>query len=226
MVTRPRDDRRGLAPTAGADGYTLVELLLASMIGLVLMGGALTVTHQVTRASNVLLDGSATQEEVQYAIEWMAEAIRPAGANPYAITTGVCPTAGTVFVPIAIDPNGTGLADNIRIKADTNPPNGVLGGVSGACTESGEDVTIAHDRVNFCITRRDNNVDAAAVPMTDRVISALTFRYLDSARAVTAIAANVAYVQISVTGRTVTRDQILAAATAYTLTSEVRVRLR
>lgn len=226
MVTALRPIARTWPPVARPEGYTLVELLLAMAVGLILMGSALVVTRQTTRASNVLLDGSATQEEVQYAIEWVTAALRSAGANSYGITTGACPAASTVFTPIQLDPNGTGRADNIRIKADINPPNGLLGGAAGACTESGEDLTIAHDLAGLTITRRDNNLDQAAVAMTDRVISSLRFAYLDAQRVATTTQAQVAYIQVSVTGQTITRDEYLSAPTTYTLTSEVRVRLR
>ena len=208
------------------DGYSLVELLLAMAVGLMLMASALFVTQQTTKSSSVLLDGSATQEEVQYAIEWITTALRSAGTNPYAIASGGCPAAGTVFTPIALDPNGTGLADNVRIKADINPPNGLLGGATGACTESGEDITIAHDVANSTITRRDHNLDQAAVAMTDRVISSLRFTYLNDSRVATTVAAHVAYIEVSVTGQTITRDQYRGAPATYTLTSEARVRLR
>jgi hypothetical protein len=220
MTTRP------IARAAYPEGYSLVELLLAMTVGLILMGSALLVTQQTTRTSNVLLNGSATQEEVQYAIEWITTTLRSAGANPYGITSGACPVTNTVFTPIQLDPNGTGRADNIRIEADLNPPNGLLGGAAGACSEGGEDLTIAHDLANLIITRRDNNLDQAAVAMTDRVISSLRFAYLDAQRVATAVPAQVAYVQVSVTGQTITRDEYRGVPTTYTLSSEVRVRLR
>jgi len=220
-----RQDARP-AGLARMDGYTLVELLLSMGVGLVLMSAAVFVARQTTLASNVLMDGSSTQEEVQYSVEWISSALRAAGTNPYRIIAGACPAANTTFTPIRLDPNGTGRADNIRIHADVNPPNGLLGGLSGACTEPGEDLTIAHDLTNLCITRRDNNIDQAAVPMTDRVISSMRFTYLNAQGVATAIAAQVAYVQVSITGRTIARDVGRGAAATYTLTSDVRVRLR
>jgi hypothetical protein len=62
--------------------------------------------------------------------------------------------------------------------------------------------------------------------MTDRTISSLRFAYLDAQRVATTTQAQVAYIQVSVTGQTITRDEYLNAPTTYTLTSEVRVRLR
>lgn len=211
---------------ARSAGYTLVELLLAMSVGLILMSAALLVARQTTQASNVMMDGAATQEEVQYSIQWITDLLRAAGSNPYNIATGACPAANTTFTAIQLDPNGVGRNDNIRIHADINPPNGLLGGLSGACTESGEDVTVAYDPVNLYITKRDNNIDQAAMPVTDRVISALQFTYLTAAGAATAVQAQVASIQISVSGRTIARDVQTGAGTTYTLTSSVRVRLR
>jgi len=226
MVTTTRRIARVRLRAARPAGYSLVELLLAMTVSIIMMASALMVTRQTTRTSNVLLDGSAAQEEAQYAIEWITTALRSAGANPYKITIGACPAAGTTFAPIRIDPNGTGLANNVRIMADVNPPNGVLGGAAGACAEGGEDITIAHDEAHSTITRRDNNLDAAAVAMTDGVISSLRFTYLNAQRVATAVDGQVAYIQVSVTGRGNSRDEYRRTAPTYTLTSEVRVRLR
>jgi prepilin-type N-terminal cleavage/methylation domain-containing protein len=217
---------RGETEWRSAHGYTLIELVLAMAIGLVLMGSALLVTRQATRASNVLMDGSSTQEEVQYAMEWITTALRSAGANPYRITTSSCPSASTTFAAIQLDPNGTGRSDNLRLKADSNPPNGLLGGAAGACTESGEDITIAHDLANLQITRRDHNTDQTAQAMTDRVISSLRFTYLNSSRVVTTDANLVAYVQVAITGQTLSRDEYLHTPTSYSASSEVRLRVR
>ena len=35
--------------------------------------------------------------------------------------------------------------DDIRIQADVNPANALLGGLAAPCGEPGEDLTIAHD---------------------------------------------------------------------------------
>jgi len=226
MVTSLTVPVAGPVPMRSQAGFTLVEMLLSMLVGLGLMTAAVMVTRQVTQAANPLFDGAIAQEEGQFAIDWVTAALRSAGANPYGLTVSACPSAGTVFAPIAIDPNGTGLADNVRIQADINPPNGVLGGLAGACTERNEDVTIAHDVANQTITRRDNNLDAAAVDMTDRVITRLRFTYLDSARVVTAVPAQVAYIQVTLTAGTPSRDEIRGQPTTYVLTSEVRIRLR
>ena len=76
----------------------------------------------------------------------------------------------------------TSVMDDLRVQADVNPPNGLLGGVGGVCDEAGEDVTIAHDPTAMTITLRDNNLDDNPIAMTDSVITDLRFAYLDANR--------------------------------------------
>ena len=208
------------------DGFSLVEFVIAAGLSIVVLGASTLLMQQFTRSYNAQADSVTAQEEAQFAIDWMTRYIRSAGANPYTIRIGVCPGIGTQFTPIQIDPLGTGLANNIRIHADVNPPNGVLGGLAGACREADEDVTIAHDVTSSTITKRDNNTEQAAASMTDNVISGLTFTYLDGNRVATANAAQVAYVQMVVTARTASTDEYTRQRTSYSLNAEVRLRSR
>lgn len=226
MVNRTSAPLARRARHSSQAGFTLVELLVSTLVGMGLMGAAFLVTRQVSQAANPLFDGAMIQEEGQFAVEWITSALRQAGNNPYRISVSACPSANTAFAPITIDPNSTGLADNIRVHADVSPPNGVLGGLAGACNEPGEDITIAHDVANLQITRRDNNVDAAPVSVTDSVISRLRFAFLNSTRVATAVSGQVAYVQVTVVATTPSRDEARGQPTIYTLTSEVRIRLR
>ena len=164
---------------------------------------------------------------MRYALDWIARNLRSAGSNPYDVLTSVCPTAGTPFQAIRIDPDGDGMDDDIRIQADVSPPNGVLGGsVAGACTEAGEDLTIAHDSDALTITLEDNNTDAAAQAMTEPVIAELEFTYLDSSRNPTTNADAVTYVQVQVTGRSKAYNTILGEYPETVLNTEVHIRTR
>ena len=129
-----------------------------------------------------------------------------------------------------MDPDGDGADDDIRIHADVNPPNGLLGGAVGICDEDNEDLTIAYDADNMTITRRDNNTDMAAMPMTEPVITSLVFEYLDSARNVTANPNAVAYVRVRVTGQSATKQNLYQGEesdfTTTTLETEVHLRTR
>lgn len=207
-------------------GFSLVEFMIGAALSIAVLGASTMVMSQVTRGYNQQLDGATAQEEAQWALDFITRYLRAAGANPYNVNTSACPAAGTTFTALDLDPNTTGLPNNIRIHADVNPPNGVLGGLAGVCTEANEDIIIAYDAANLVITKRDRNLDAAPLAMTDSVITNLTFTYLNENRVATAVEGQIAFVQIAVTARTPSRDQYTAQQTSYTLTNEVRVRSR
>lgn len=213
---------------ANTGGFTLVEFLISTVIGTAIMGTMIVVTGQLQQAYYSQLDGAAVQQEARFALDWISRTLVSAGSNPSAIGIGGCPTAGTVFIPIQRDPNNDNVQNDIRIQADLNPPNGLLGGPGGAggCGEAREDITIAHDAANKTVTRRDNNIDNAPVPMSDRVITQLAFAYLDRNRVPTALDAQVAFVQVTVTAQTPVADKYTGQPLSYTHTDEVRVRTR
>jgi Tfp pilus assembly protein PilW len=208
-------------------GFTLIEFMIACLITISVLGGTVMLASQLQQGYATQLDDVLVEQEVRYALDWITRLLRSAGSNPYDVETSPCPTAGTDFAAIRIDPDGDGIDDDVRIQADISPPNGILGGDSGGnCTEAGEDVTIAHDADALTITREDNNIDAAPEAMTEPVISELIFTYLDSSRNVTTDEDAVTYVQVQVTGRSETYNTILGEYPETTLTTEVRVRTR
>ena len=212
-----RDDR----------GFTLVEFMVASLVTIAVLGGTVMLASQLQQGYATQLDDVLVEQEVRYALDWIARSLRSAGSNPYDVSTSVCPTAGTPFQAIRIDPDGDGMDDDIRIQADVSPPNGVLGGsVAGACSEAGEDLTIAHDADALTITLEDNNTDASAQAMTEPVIAELEFTYLDSSRNPTTNADSITYVQVAVTGRSKTYNTNLGEYPETVLNTEVHIRTR
>lgn len=212
---------------SSAAGFSMLELLIATTIGAAILGPIIMVTGQLQTSYARQLDGGAVQQEARYALDWITRTLASAGSNPSNITVSACPAAGTTFRAIRRDPNGDSVQNDIRIHADVSPPNGVLGGLTtAACTEAGEDITIAYDAANRTITRRDNNIDGAAVAMSDRVMSQLAFAYLDSNRAVAAADSAVSFIQVTVSAQNPTADLALGQPLTFTLTSEVRVRTR
>jgi prepilin-type N-terminal cleavage/methylation domain-containing protein len=210
-----------------AAGFTLVELLIAMAISVCVLTMTMVVAAQVQKGYDIELEAAAARNEAEFAVTAIARELRAAGANPYLLTTSPCPVAGTTFRPILRNPDGDGLPDDIRLHSDINPPNKALGGVvAGTCTESNEDVTITHDPATRTINRRDNNTEATATPFTDGVITNLTFEYLDVNRAATAVDNNVCFVRVSVTATTRRVDPRTSQPISYTVTDEVRVRVR
>jgi len=209
-----------------ARGFSTVEALVALMVTATAIGTALMVTEQVSRGYHGTLDGTLIQEEARYALDRIESALRTAGANPYGVTDTNCSGATTPFTAVRLDPNGNGQMDDVRLQADVNPPNGLVGGVSGVCDEAGEDVTIAFDPAARVITVRDNTLGTSPAPMTDAVITGLDLAYLDATQTPTADAAAAAFVRVSVTAETPNANRAQGAAERVVVTSVVRIRSR
>ncbi len=207
-------------------GFTLAELLVSMAIGSLVIGSAMLLTGQMQKSYGSQIDGAAVQQEARYAMDWISRALLSAGSNPTRITVAACPVSGTAFRAIRRDPNADGVNNDVRIHADINPPNGLLGGLAGACNETGEIVTIAHNVANRTITRQDHSVDAAAVSMSDTVITQLLFQYFRANGTVAATDDAVAVVRVTITARTPAVDAYTNQPVTFTTSNDVRMRSR
>ena len=209
-----------------SNGFSLVELLVATVCTMIVLGGAVALTGQIQGGYRRQIEDSAGEQEARYALEWIARYLRSAGTNPFNATVSNCPGTNTAFFGIILDPNGDTVNDDITIQSDVNPPDGLIGGASPACDQANEHVTISFDSVNNTIVFLDEAVGNNATTRTDSVIGGLEFVYLDSARAVTNVQANVFYVQTRITIRTRTIEASSGTPNTRVLTREVRVRGR
>lgn len=204
--------------------------MIVAAITAAVIGAAVTMASNVQTMYAFQLNDAGVQQEARYALDWIARTLTPAGSNPYSITVSPCPVVATTFAALRLDPDGDTIHDDVRVQADINPPNGLLIGDVGACTgagaESGEDVTIAHDAVASTITRRDMATDTAPVAVTDAVFTQLLFTYLNTSRVVTVTPDAIAYVQVSLTGRSRSRNPFTGQFSTFTYQSEVRIRAR
>jgi len=215
-------------------GFTLAEILIASFVTMMILGGAVTLTSQVQASYRRQIEDAAAEQEGRYALEWVSRMIRAAGNNPYSLPanpgdTSVCPAGvvgGTAYSWLVMDPNGDGTNDDIRIQTDSNPPDGLLGGDATACNQANEDVTVSYDAASRSITFLDNNLGGAASIRTDQVIDGLNFVYRDASHNVTANAANTVYVETQVTVRTRLVDSLTGLPATRLITQEVRIRGR
>lgn len=207
-------------------GFTLAELLVATAVSMMVLGGAVALTSQVQNGYRRQMEDSTAIQEARYALDWVGRLIRGAGNNPYNVLMTDCPVAGTPIEAIILDPNGDGVDDDIRIQADNSPTDGVFGGEAGACDQPNEDVTISFDAANSVIVFLDNNLGGDATVRTDQVIDDLQFIYRDPERNITANGADVAYIEVQITVRTRTPDPSTGAPVTRTLTQEFRVRGR
>jgi len=210
-------------------GFTLAELMVATLITSLVLGGAVMMTSQVQKSFVRQIEDSAGEQEGRYALDWVSRLIRAAGNNPFGLPlavggTAACPVAGTPYSWVAIDPNGDTINNDIRLQADSNPPDGILGGAG--CDQRDEDVTVSYDPLTKSVTFLDNNIGGAATVRTDAVIEDLLFVFRDQQRAETTNPINVMYVETQITVRTRRIDPATGLPETRLLTQEVRLRGR
>jgi type II secretory pathway pseudopilin PulG len=230
LTTTLRNDR----------GFTLVELLVATVTMTVILGSAVALTQQIQNGYRRQLEDAAAEQEGRYALDWIGRYIRGASNDPYGRAnnpgTTPCPGVPLANMPIAgvqFDPDGDGDSNDVRLMTDANPPDGMFGGAAGACNQANEDVTISHNNANNTIEFIDNNTAAAVATRTDTVIEDLNFVYRNSTRGIinpndplTGDAGDVVWVEAQITIRTRTVDVTSGQPIRRLLTSEVRVRSR
>jgi prepilin-type N-terminal cleavage/methylation domain-containing protein len=215
----------GQAPVGAERGFSLVELLLAMVVTLLVVGGATMLAGQMQGAYRSQMESASAQQDARFAIEQVERYLRAAGNNPYRLGTTPCPAAGTAVLAIRFDPDGDGVNDDVRLQMDANPTNGLVGGSVGNCNEANEDVMIFHDAANQAIAVTDQ-ITGTTRPLTDGVVTDLRFVYRNPLRTITTSDANVAFIETQVTVRTRAIDLSQSRPMTYTLTSEVRVRSR
>jgi type II secretory pathway pseudopilin PulG len=217
-------------------GFTLAELLIASGVTMLVLGGAVALTSQVQAGYTRQMEDAAAEQEGRYALEWISRLVRSAGNAPFPIATSACPEAGTEYKAFVWDPDDDGLNDDLRIQSDSNPPDGILGGLDGACNQANEDVTVSYDPDTSSITFVDNNLGGGATIRTDAVIAGLNFIFRknedndppggDGVRDLADDENEVIYVETQVTVRTRSIDPNTGLPRTRVLSQEVRVRGR
>jgi type II secretory pathway pseudopilin PulG len=218
-----------------ANGFSMIELLVATVITTAVVGGAVAMTVQVQNGYRRQSEDAVGEQEARYALEFIGRYIRGAGFNPFNVITSTCPTGAgnTPFVGVVIDPNIDGVMNDVTLQMDANPPDGLIGGVSGACNQANEHVTISLDAVNDTIVFQDEAVGAAATTRTDSVIENLRFVFKEDDREIMDgsaghpyTPANVVYIETQITIRSRTINAQTGLPNTRMLASEVRVRGR
>ena len=220
-------------------GFTLMELLIASVVTVIVLGMSVALTSQIQGGYRRQLEDSAGEQEARYALDWIGRYIRGAANNPAGASTTQCPGPPLDPIPIhpgnravQFDPDDDDIDNDVRLLTDANPPDGLFGGpdAAGDCTQSGEDVTISLDSDNNTILFLDNNTGGAVSTRTDTVIEDLRFIYRNSAHAVLDTLvdspAQVVYIETRITIRTRTVDAATGLPVTRTLSSEVKIRSR
>lgn len=189
-------------------GFTIVEFMIAAAIMAAVLGGTVMLATQLQQSYQTQLDDAALEEEARFAVDWIGQAIRNAGSNPYSIAA---------FTGVDINADGTSLT----LEADINPPDGVL-------DDDNEDLTITLDADSRIITRRDNVAGTVAEDMTEPVFTELTFTLFDSdgnevGDGNEGLAATI---RVRVTGESQAYNVLLGSGTTTTLQEDFRIRTR
>lgn len=213
-------------------GFTLMELMVASVVTVIVLGMSVALTSQIQGGYRRQLEDSAGEQEARYALEWIGRYVRGAANNPTGASSTNCPVAGTTPIyAVQFDPDADGQDNDVRLLTDANPPDGLFGGAAQpSCDQANEDVTISLDAVNHTIQFLDNNTGSAVSTRTDTVIENLEFVFRNSAHAVmdTLVDSpnNVVYIETRITIRTRTVDAATGLPVTRTLSSEIKIRSR
>jgi prepilin-type N-terminal cleavage/methylation domain-containing protein len=180
-------------------GFSLTELLVVCAVLGVVMAGVLSLLMMGQQSATAAMNKVDAQANARIGIERMILEIREAGYLPAGPT---CPGAPTTPCPpfnYAFSAITAQSATGLTIQNDWNANNGiqatsVTDPISGATR--GEQVIYSFGSGQ--LLRREMGVDASPVALVSGITS-LTFTYLDQNNAVTATAADIRTVTITMT---------------------------
>lgn len=208
-------------------GFTLMELLVASVCTTIVLGGAVALTSQIQSGYRRQLEDSVGEQEARYALEWIGRYLRSAGNNPFNVGWSLCPSPTLPFQAITPDPNADNNNDDISLQSDVNPPDNSIGGPG--CDQRNEHVKISLNTTLHEVQFEDIGANVTATTRTDAVIQNLQFSYLkiDATPWVTADGVgNIYYVRTTLTIRTRTINASSGSNDTRSLVQTTRVRAR
>ena len=188
MNKRPeREVRWQRVAPSGFRGFSLVELLIAMVVGIAVLGAMYGVFISQNKTFNNQEEIVAMQQSVRAGMDMIVREVRLAGYDPQRVNSDT--NTANNFSGATV--SGTQL----QVRADLNG-DGVIDATSQ------ENIIYAHDSANKQITR---NSGSGAQPSVENV-QAFTFAYLDGNGNATANSANVRQIRITITGRTSKRS--------------------
>ncbi|HBB16703.1 MAG TPA: hypothetical protein DCZ97_06740 [Syntrophus sp. (in: bacteria)] len=192
---------------AGSCGFSLVELLVATAVGLVVLGamyGVFTIQNKTFGDQEEIL---AMQQRIRAGMDMMAREVGMAGYDPCNVNYDSDPSNN--FSGVTVN------SAQLQIKADLdgNVPssNNCQSPYKGINTASEENIIYSFDATNKRITR---NIGAEGQPFVENV-EAFAFEYLDKDGNPTPISADVRLIRITITGRTAKPDPSYSANGGY-----------
>jgi type IV pilus assembly protein PilW len=192
---------------SGPRGFSLVELLVATAVGMVVLSamyGVFTIQNKTFGNQEEI---SAMQQRVRAGMDMLVREVGMAGYDPCGVNVDSDPSNNFLGVTVS--------STQLQIKADldghtpsSSPCQSPYKGISAAGEEN---IIYAYDATNKRITR---NIGAENQPFVENVES-FAFEYLDNSGNATAVSADVRRIRITLTGRTAKPDPSYAANGGY-----------
>ncbi len=208
LAPRPTSTQPPLAvcttPSRADAGFTLVELLITTIVVLLTLGITTTAIVATQRNYSAQRERLETANQARAAMDAITRLVRMSGSNPLNIAV----------TPLRADPDFNNVYDSIRIQSDWNPADGVL-------DDPYEDITFSVAGGQLV---KQEPSDPGPVVFAENV-AGMTFTYRDTnegaiANAVT-FASRIAYVTIQL--RTQSTAMVQDGPASW-LTSSVAVR--
>ncbi len=155
-------------------GFTLIELMIALLIGLFLIGGLLVLVQAMKRTQTVQSGLSKLQENERLAMTLITNTVQTTGYFPDPLNNAQSsefPASGNFAVGQALYGTGTGTGDTISVRYATSGLDGVLdcsGNTESAATLTNEFSLAANGNLQCLL-----NVGGAAAK-TITLVSGLT----------------------------------------------------
>ena len=90
--------RRDSDPGGSERGFTLVELLVGTVVSMIVLGGAVAMTSQVQTGYRRQIEAAAAEQEGRYALEWIGKLIRKIAVGTVPIQLHATPDSALVLV--------------------------------------------------------------------------------------------------------------------------------
>ena len=193
-------------------GFSLAELLIASLVLLLISAAVFSVLAESQKAASYQTEVQAVLDNTRTAADTAERYIRQAGNDPL--------NAGVVGITIA-------SATEVRIRSDltgsAGPANPDKGDPDGDTLDAGEDVTIRYNPAARSIELVPDGGSAQSIANN---ISAFALQYYDAKGATTAVGADVRRINISVSGASTIPNPQTGLIFGITLSSDIQIGTR
>jgi prepilin-type N-terminal cleavage/methylation domain-containing protein len=213
--------RRSNAAIRNEDGFTLAEMLVVCALMGTVMAGVLSLLMIGQQSATATANKVDAQSNARMGIDRLIEEVREAGYLPAGPT---CPTAPATPCPpynYAFSAISAQSATGLTIQNDWNASNDIqAAAVTDPITGSLRGEQIIYTFAAGQLRRQEIGIDAAGAVVVAAGITSLAYTYLDQNNTVTAVAANIRTVTITMT------TQQSAGQPQVTMVHRVRLRNR